>query len=108
MHDLQVHYRPDNYPFWVPWKSFSDEFTMVGEIGSIDAGGNPVARAGFAPRVSLGKPGNDCDPTTGRRLRRGYHFQIKFTGTGHVILDKFRLHAMRLVEKSTANPTPHA
>jgi hypothetical protein len=75
---------------------------MIGEIGAIDAGGIPTVRAGFAPRVPLGKPANDCDPTTGRRLRRGYYFQLKFRGTGHMRLYKFRLHAMRLIEKSTA------
>lgn len=102
MHDLIIYYRPDNYPYWTLWRDFTNKFDMVGEPGAIDAGGNPTARAGFAPRVPLGKPGNDCDPVTGRRLRRGYDFQIKFTGTGHINLDRFRLHAQRQIEKSTA------
>ena len=75
---------------------------MIGKAGAIDAGGNPTVRAGFAPRVPLGKPANDVDLTTGRRLRRGYDFQVKFSGTGHIVIDRFRLHAQRQIEKSTA------
>jgi hypothetical protein len=102
MHTLKIFYRPDQYPQWVPWREFTQKFDVIGQVGAIDAGGVPTARAGFAPRVSLGKPPDDCDPTTGRRLRRGYEFQVKFVGTGHVILDRFRIHAQKLVERSTA------
>ena len=102
MHDLKIYYRPDNYPYWSLWRDFTDKFDMIGQPGAIDAGGNPTVKPGFAPRVPLGKPANDCDPTTGRRLRRGYNFQVKFAGTGHIILNRFRLHAQRQVEKSTS------
>jgi hypothetical protein len=102
MHTIKIFYRPDQYPSWVFWKEFSQRFDLIGRAGSIDAGGVPTARPGFAPRVPLGKPANDCDPTTGRQLRRGYDFQVKMNGTGHIIVDRFRLHAMKLVEKSTS------
>lgn len=95
-------YRPDDYPQWTLWREFNQKFFMIGKAGSIDAGGNPTARPGFSPRVPLGKPQNDCDPNTGRQLRRGYDFQLKFVGEGHVIIDRFRLHAQRLIEKSTS------
>ena len=49
MHDLKIYYRPDNYPHWSLWRDFTDKFDMIGEIGAIDAGGVPIARAGFAP-----------------------------------------------------------
>jgi len=102
MHDLIIHYRPDNYPTWVLWREFKDAFDMIGRAGAIDAGGNPTARAGFAPRVPLGKPQNACDETTRRNLRRGYDFQVRFSGTGHVVIRKFRLHAQKIVETSRA------
>jgi hypothetical protein len=102
MHTLRIYYRPDNYPEWTLWREFTQKFFMIGEAGAIDGGGNPTARLGFAPRIPLGKPANDCDRNTGRQLRRGYDFQLKFTGTGHVVIDRFRLHAQRLVERSTS------
>lgn len=102
MHTLNVFYRPDGYPDWVAWKEFRQMFDLIGKPGMIDLGGIPVARAGFAVRVSLGKPAEACDPNTNRRLRRGYQFQLKFTGSGHVVIDRFRLHAQKLIERSTA------
>lgn len=102
MHTLKVFYRPDNYPEWVPWRDFSQRFNIIGNPGSLDAGGLPIARAGFDPRVSFGKPANKCDPNTNRRLRRGFEFQVKLQGTGHVVIDKFRIHAQRIVERSRA------
>jgi len=103
MASMTVYYRPDNYPEWLLWKDFPDGFDIIGQKGAIDMGGNPTARAGFAPRVSLGKPASNCDDAvTDRQLRRGYEFHVKFTGTGHVIIDKFRMHAQRTVERSRA------
>lgn len=102
MHTLTISYKPDNYPFWVPWREFSQRFDLIGKKGALGAGGIPLARAGFAPRVSLGKPSDDCDPNTSRKLRRGYEFQVKLNGTGHVVIDRFRVHAQRIVERSRA------
>jgi hypothetical protein len=102
MHTMRIYFKPDQYPEWTLWREFIGKFDMIGQAGAIDSNGVPSARAGFAPRVPLGKPQNDCDPTTGRNLRRGFDFQVKFKGTGHVVLDRFRLHAQKLVEKSTS------
>ena len=103
MDNLTVYYRPDNFPVWVQWKNFVQQFDIIGEAGALDPGGIPTARAGFAPRVSFGKPSDACDPiSTNRRLRRGYHFQVRFVGTGHVVIDRFRIHAQILIESSRA------
>lgn len=106
MHTLRVAYKPDGYPNWVPWREFLQAFDLIGSPSLLDIAGIPTARAGFAVRVSLGKPQDACDPTTKRRLRRGYQYQVKFSGTGHIIFDRFRLHAQRQIEKSTSNPKP--
>lgn len=107
MHSLKVYYRPDEYPEWIPWKEFSQKFFNLGKSSAIDRGGVPTARANFVPRLSLGKPPNACDDgSTGRNLRRGFDFQVKFVGTGHVVLDRFRIHAQQLSEKSRSIQTP--
>ena len=98
---LTIHYKPDNYPYWVLWREFSSqEIQMIGRPSQIDLGGVPIARAGFKPRISFGKPGNDCDPNTGRILRRGYMFQVKIAWIGHAVIDRFRLHAQKQTERS--------
>lgn len=103
MHELKVFYRPDGYPDWLSWRTFEGRFTIIGDASAIDKGGVPTARAGFSPRVSFGKPQDNCDDkSTSRSLRRGYAFQVRFTGTGHLTIDRFRLHAQKLIERSTA------
>lgn len=102
MHTLRIYYKPDQYPEWTLWREFINKFDMIGRGGDIGPNGVPIAKAGFAPRVPLGKPQNDTDPTTGRSLRRGFDFQVKFVGDGHVVIDRFRLHAQKLIEKSTS------
>jgi hypothetical protein len=104
MHILESFYRPDNYPNWIPWKRFEQKFNIIGKPSVLNFNGVPSAQPGFSPRQSFGKPPDDCDPTTGRRLRRGFEFQVKLSGEGHVILDKFRIHAQKLVERSLAKP----
>lgn len=102
MHTLQISYRPDNYPDWVPWREFSQKLTIIGRASQLDIGGVPTARAGYAPRMSFGKPGDDCDPNTSRKLRLGFQFQVRFNGTGHLSITRFRLHGQKLIERSRA------
>jgi hypothetical protein len=82
MHDIRIHYRPDNYPHWTLWREFIDEFEMIGKPGEIDAGGTPSVRAGSL-RVFPWETRNNCDPTLAGR--RGYDFQIKFSGGSHIV-----------------------
>ena len=106
MHSLTVYYRPDNYPDWIFWKDFPNRFSLIGVSQALGPGGVPSARAGFTPRVPLGKPPNACDPaSTGRSLRRGFRFQVRFKGQGHMQIEMFRLHAQKLVEKSRSIET---
>ena len=105
---FNVYYRPDGFPDWIVWKQFSDQqFDIIGIPGMVDIACMPTAQEGFYPRTSFGKPPNQCDTSSTRRsLRRGFDFQVRFLGTGHVVLDRFRLHAKTLVEKSLAAPLP--
>jgi hypothetical protein len=103
MHTLGVAYRPDNYPDWVPWRTFENRFELIGKKGALKEGAVPSAKPGFVPRTSFGKPPNDCDDlSTNRNLRRGYKFQVRLSGSGHIVIDQMRLHAQRLVERSRA------
>jgi len=103
MHTLSISYRPDNYPDWIPWKTFSGIFDIIGKASALGTGGVPSAKPGFKPRLSFGKPPDACDDlSTSRRLRRGFNFQVKLNGSGHVVIERFRLHAQRLTENSRA------
>jgi len=66
---FQVYYKPDQYPCWTPWFSWS-------ECGT--------GKDQFRPRMGLGEPNSRiCDNITGRPMREGFSFQLKFVITGH-------------------------
>lgn len=100
---VTVEYKPDDYQSWVPWSSFTIRPGVVGQLGAITPGGVPTAKAGFIPRFTLAKPADDCDSDNSKRLlRRGFKFQTKISGSGHITIDRFRVQAQKLVEKATA------
>ena len=104
---ISVAYLPDNYPTWIPWRNFSGKFGLAGFPGSITPGGVPTATPGFSPRLSLGKPQYQGDfVNTNRNLRRGYRFQLKLNGSGHIQIDQLRVHAQKTVERFIATQPP--
>lgn len=107
-HKLQVDYRPDNYPDWIAWRQFDEnDIDMINAPGKLGIGGLPIARGGFFPRLSFGKPQDGGDrQETGRSLRRCYNVQVRFRGNSYLVLDRFRLHAQKLVERATAQNKP--
>src|SRR4029077_19456325 len=105
-HTLHIDFRPDNYPEWIGWREFN-QLSTIQEPSRLGRGGLPDTRAGFYPRLSFGKPQVAGDrKATGRKFSRCYNVQIRFRGTGYVVLDRFRLHAQKLIERSTAQNKP--
>jgi hypothetical protein len=73
--DVQVWYKPDSYPCWVPWTKFS--------ICNPVAQDDPLSKPGYRTRIGLGQPsGSPCEPTNGRPYRTFYWCQFKFVFTG--------------------------
>jgi hypothetical protein len=67
---FQAFYKPDQWPNWVPWYSWTQTYT-------------PNTDPGFRPRVGLPSPdGNVFDTVNNRPLREGYNFQFKLVMTG--------------------------
>jgi len=66
--NFQVYYKPDQWPCWVPWFSWS-------ECAGRSAG---TYKPQFRPRMGLGEPSPiPCDETTDRPLREGFTFQVR-------------------------------
>ena len=67
---FQAFYKPDQWPNWVPWHSWTQTFT-------------PGTDPGFRPRVGLPEPDATVfDVANNRPLRQGYNFQFKLMATG--------------------------
>lgn len=72
--DFEVYYKPDDWPCWVLWHSWSECAKMDVENG----------KPQFRPRMGLGTPsGTPCDESTNRPLREAFSFQFKLVITGH-------------------------
>lgn len=67
---FQAFYKPDQWPDWVPWYSWTQTYT-------------PNTDPGFRPRVGLPMPdGTVFDTVNNRPLREGFNFQFKLVITG--------------------------
>jgi hypothetical protein len=68
--NFQAFYKPDKWPNWVPWYSWTQTCT-------------PNTDPGFRPRVGLPMPdGTVFDTVNNRPLREGFYFQFKLVGSG--------------------------
>lgn len=66
-------YKPDQYPCWTDWFTWQECADMS----------DPNSQVQFRPRMGLGTPSSaPCDNSTGRPMRNGYSYQLKFTITG--------------------------
>lgn len=97
--DFQVFWKPDQYPCWIPWHSWS-ECARQNTGASTDN-----TKPQFRPRMGLGTPSKRfCDPSTNRPLAEGYTFQIKVVVTGQCEFIGFRCAAVVLPEPTFAAP----
>lgn len=95
---FNVRYRPDQYPLYTDWASFS-----VPPFGEVEEGDAPVQKNGFYPRRDIKKPAEASDATqTKRSLHRGYEFQTEIEWTGRSTIKRFRAEAMSELEQATA------
>lgn len=91
--DFQVFWKPDQYPCWTPWFSWSECATQ--NTGSP----TDTTKPQFRPRMGFGEPPNQpCDTSTNRPLREGYTFQIRVVITGQCEVVGLRLAAVTLPE----------
>ena len=67
---FEVFYKPDQWPAWVEWHSWTETY-------------NAADDPGFRPRQGIGEPTADAaDTQSNRPLRNAYHYQIKLRITG--------------------------
>lgn len=96
--EVTTRYRPDQYPIFTDWSTFT-----VPPYGVVSQGDANVQTDGFMPRRALPKPADDTDPVmTKRSLRRGYEFQCEIEWAGRATMRKFRMHAQTELEESKA------
>jgi len=87
--DFEVFYKPDQYPCFQPWFSWSECATQ--NTGQPTDNTKPQ----FRPRMGLGTPPSaPCDPSTNRPLREGFNFQVKVVVVGQCEIVGMRFEAV--------------
>lgn len=95
--DFEAWYKPDQYPCWIPWLSWSE--------CAVQTKGNDNTKPQFRPRMGLGTPSSSvCDPSTNRPLVQGYNFQFKLVVTGQCEFVGARFAATVIPEPTFAPP----
>lgn len=89
---FQVFYKPDNYPCWQYWHSW----TLCVQEGE-------GLQPGFFPRVGFNEPSpTPCDAFTNRPFREFYSCQVKLVLTGHCRILSVNLRAITIPEPKMA------
>ncbi len=84
---FEVSYKPDQYPTWVPWITWTEKFN-----GSSDSG--------FRPSLGFGEPrAKPADDTNDRPLREAVTYQVKLQITGYC-----RILWQRFLANTVASP----
>lgn len=97
--DFEAFWKPDQYPCWVPWFSWSE--CAVQNTGVPTDNTKPQ----FRPRMGMGTPpSTPCDPSTNRPLVQGFTFQFKLVVTGQCEFIGARFAATTLPSPTFAPP----
>lgn len=93
--DFALFYKPDQYPCWVPWFQWQECAVKDSD----------ESKAQFRPRMGMGEPSaTPYDISTGRALREGYVFQVKWIIQGHCRFLGLRAKAVTLPIPAFAPP----
>lgn len=99
--DFQVFYKPDSYPCWIPWRSWTVCAKDPDPINPATANYQP----GFYPRMGLSEPDPKlCDSFTNRPFREAYFFEFKIIVRGYCRILGMRVKAVTLPQAEFAKP----
>jgi hypothetical protein len=99
---IYAKYKSDQEPDWQDWQTLN-VIEPVGECQAVDCGGVPTIKKGYFPRRTLQTPPDSCNEQTRRMGRRCFEFQTQLYGTGHCVLNRYRLNAVMVDEDERAN-----
>lgn len=96
--DFSVHFKPDQFPFWVCWHTWTECTTT--DRCSTECPDLKNYQPGYRPKMMLPKATDDCLPGVGTPANIGHEFSVCVQWIGKAKLKKIRLHAHRMVDES--------
>lgn len=95
--DFSIAYRPDWYPFWVNWTSFS-QCAKVTDCTQAMCATFSEAKEQYRPRLRLPIPNDDCETVNFKPFRNFYQMQVRIQVTGFCRIMMCRMFAYQLQE----------
>lgn len=91
--DWTVKYRPDQYPCWFSWDTFTE--TQTGRdcgVGTVASCWTPTEyKPGYRTRKTLQEPTQICETNDDKPSDFGYEFQLRIEWNGHAAIRKLML-----------------
>lgn len=104
---INVFYKPDSYPNWIPWQTITLCSTVSQCAPSVNNCFFTVNARSYAARLTLPQPADACNGMTGKPLREFHDCQFQLTWTGHVRFRRFFTH-IKLQTQPTEGSCPAA
>jgi hypothetical protein len=117
--DVEIQYRSDGYPNWIPWHKFSinsqghqlpgnpggalcniPQCTVPGTCAAPGVG----AQGGYWFQQPLPTPDTICDPTVNKLLRNGFEFQFQISWIGPATLHALVIDCNEQIENPNGGP----
>lgn len=96
---FDIRYRPDQYPGWVQWNSWSECAT----VGSCDVPFPCVPKnrqPQYRTKMRLPTPSDDCERAIGTQYRNLFEVQVRFSAQGYCRVKSIRVHAYDVQEQT--------
>jgi hypothetical protein len=91
--DFSVQFKPDQYPGWVCWNTWS-ECATIQNCSSLT---NPAVQ--YRPKMRLPTPTEASDPVIGVPYRNVFEAQMRVAVTGHAWVKRLRMNAYEIQEQ---------
>lgn len=95
--DFNMKYRPDNWPCWVDWHSWS-ECASPDECLEDECLVEGAALPQYRPRISLPNPPDACNPSTKEPLRLFYQMQYRMAWAGPAVINQTRIDSLNKLD----------
>jgi hypothetical protein len=91
---INISYKPDQYPNWVPWQTITLCSTVSQCVPSVSPNACffTIDARSYAARLTVPQPADACNGMTGKPLREFYDCQFQLTWTGHCRIRRFFTH----------------
>lgn len=107
--DFDVKYKPDQYPLWIDWHSWTECANQPNcEEDSLGCMTLTNYQPQYRPRMQMPQPADTCVTGNERPLRNAYQFQTRISWTGKARMQGFRIHAQDVQENPIGCRVPPA